>query len=248
MKKALIIGPAYPAPYQLAGTINNIANWNNTLTIRGFTSRVIKQGTQTRSAIQAAIQSFVAGLTSSDSAAIILLGHGGRVTDANGDESDGYDEAFSSSDILPITDDWIKAVLASAAIGSKIDVVHDMCYAGTSTRDRKPDGVPLLDPVVFPTECIEFKGKRESLKDRAIIPVSMNHRLWAACADGELSYQCLSGGLYHSIFSLYLCWALRSYPTKTATEIMNIAAGYVTAYVPSQHPQLEGSNLTGVPF
>jgi hypothetical protein len=248
MKKALIIGPTYPAPYALDATPNNIANWNNTLNIRGFPLRTILRGAQSRAQILAAMQAFVFGLASGDSAAIVLLGHGGRVADTSGDEADGYDEAFASSDLLPITDDWIGAVLASAASGSKIDIVTDMCYAGTSTREKRPDGAPQLDPA-WPSEAIQFKPeKRKPKAERAIVPASLNHRLWAACAEGELSYSGMSGGLAHSIFSLYLCWALRAYPTKTATEIMNIVAGYVTGYIPGQHPQLEGSNLQAVPF
>jgi len=58
----------------------------------------------------------------------------------------------------------------------------------------------------------------------------------------------MSGGLVQSLFSLYLCWALRAYPPKTATEIMNIVAPYVQAVVTGQVPQLEGINLTAVPF
>ena len=239
MKRALIVGPSYPAPYTLAATANNIQNWTTTLQARGFGLRTILAGQQSRGQIQAAIQGFVASLAPADAGALVLLGHGGRVTDTSGDEADGYDEAFASSDLQPITDDWLRGAVASCATPN-LDIVADMCYAGTSTRDL--GDAPQLDPNVWPRKAVKFPPRREA---RDLVPAALNHRLWAACREGETAYTCVSGGLYHSIFSLYLCWALRTYPAKNASDLMNLVSGYISAY---QHPQLEGINFGAVPF
>jgi hypothetical protein len=77
---------------------------------------------------------------------------------------------------------------------------------------------------------------------------STNRRLWAACAENQISHAVMSGGLIYSLFSIYLCWALRAYPNKTASELMAIVLPYVTRLAPSQIPQLCGTNLNQVPF
>jgi hypothetical protein len=247
MKKALIIGPKYTGANALASTVNDIADWRATLVARGFTSISAKTGALTRSLVQSYYKTFVTGLKATDRATIILLGHGGRVLDTSGDEGDGYDEAFAASDLLPITDDWLRATLALSK-SSLLDIVHDFCYAGTSTRIAAlPNQPPAIDSCIFPQAGITFDPiKRQG--GRRAVPVITNHRLWAACGEGELSYGVMSGGKARSIFSLGLCWWLRTYPTMNATDLMGSVAAYVTGYIPGQHPQLEGIDLNGVPF
>jgi len=254
MKRALIVGPTYPPPYQLAATPNNIANWINTLNQRGFSNRVVLQGNLPVQQIRNAIEAIIASTGPIDQSAIILLGHGGRLVDTSGDELDGYDECFAASDLQPICDDWLKSRLALLPTGARMDFVSDICYAGTSTDIvRAASGkecAPEIDSPIQRLANVPFRGPRKATKAtaRAIIPGAANHRLWAACGPSEFAYTCLSGGLWHSLFSLYLCWALRAYPTKTAIDLMNLVSGYVTLAAPGQHPQLEGSNLTAIPF
>jgi hypothetical protein len=245
MKKALIIGPTYTGANALASTANDIANWKATLAPRGVIVAT-KSGRLTRSVIQSAIKTFVVGLKVTDQAAIILLGHGGRIPDISGDESDGYDEAFASSEILPITDDWIRATLALSKT-SKIDWVADICYAGTSTRAPIKPGAPMVDACIFPQAGIMFDPVKRVAANRSM-PAITNHRLWAAGGEGEITYGAMFNGKANSVFSMGLCYYLRTYPTWTATEIMTATAAYVTGIVPGQHPQLEGIDLNGVPF
>lgn len=73
-------------------------------------------------------------------------------------------------------------------------------------------------------------------------------RLWSAALESQLDHTVISGGLQYSVFSFYLCWALRNYPTKTASEIMALIAPYVTRMFPDQTPQLKGQNLGQIPF
>jgi hypothetical protein len=247
MKKALIIGPTYTGANALASTVNNIANWKATLPTRGFTSISTKSGRLTRSVIQSAIKTFVTGLKVTDQAAIILLGHGGRIYDTSDDEADGYDEAFASSEILPITDDWIRSTLALSKT-NKLDIVHDFCYAGTSTRASRPQNAPpAIDSCMFPQGGITFDPMKRVAANRSVPPIT-NHRLWAAGGESEITYGVMSGGKAHSIFSLGLCHYLRTYPAMNALDLMAATAAYVTGYIPGQHPQLEGIGLSEVPF
>lgn len=210
MKKALLIsiGMAYPPPYQIPDPPNNLADFLRTLSTRGFSDMsIIQEERATRAAILSGMQSFVASLGPQDSGAIVFTGHGGRIADANGDESDHLDECIASVDLLPISDDTIQSILAQTS--RPIDVVLDCCY---------PDNSDIAK------------------------------RLWAAGRENQLDHAGMSGGVLRSVFSLYLCWALRAYPTKTAIEIMAIVAAYVTRAFPDQTPVLKGPDLSQIPF
>jgi hypothetical protein len=244
MKKALIIGPTYNGANAKLSTVNDIANWKATLSGRGFTSITVKSGRLTRSVIQSAVKSWTIGLSAVDQGAEIWLGHSGRVPDTSGDEPDSYDEAFASSEILPITDDWIRATTALSKT-SKLDIVAECCYAGTITRSPACNGPPKVDACIFPQGGPVFDPEPIS---RVNIPTITNHRLWAACGEGELSYGAMFGGKPNSVFSMGLCYWLRTYPAMNATDLMANVGVYVAGIVPAQHPQLEGINLDGVPF
>jgi hypothetical protein len=228
-KKAFIAGTPYAAPYTLPETVNDIANWQTTLASRGFTSIITKKTAieTTRANLRTSLAAFVASLVSGDSAAIILLGHGGQITDTSGDEPDGIDECYVSSDLLPISDDEIGDLLKKAALGTKIDIVMDYCYAGA------PDQ-PLM-----PGFARDYP--------KSITPAGL-YRSWGACREGEVSYSARSGTKWYSLFSLYLCWALRAYPAKSAIDLMTLVSGYVTTAMPKQHPVMAGQYIDQVPF
>lgn len=207
MKRALIISPAYPAPYTHPPTPNDRADWLATLAGRGFTALSTDPGL-TRTLVLAALWNFAGSLQAGDSGALILLGHGGRL---RGNEPDGYDECYVPADLQAIRDHEIGQILKTALLrGVKIDVVSEFCYSGTSTDGQL--------------------------------------RTWCACGAGQLAWWGYSAGLERSIFSLYLCYALRQYPTKTAAQIMPLVKGWVTAMIPGQTPQLDGPGTSVIPF
>jgi hypothetical protein len=228
-KKAFIVGAVYPPPYYLQETVNDVANWLATLTGRGFSQISVKNSAEatTRDALRISIRDFIQSLVAGDSAAIVLIGHGGRIADINGDEADGLDECYVSSDLLPISDDEIGDLLGDAPPGTAIDIVLEYCYAGAPDQPLMPG---------FSRDYPASDAPREF------------YRSWGAGMENELTYEVLSGGLWQSLFSLYLCWALRSYPLKNANEIIGIVGAYVTAAVPGQHPVLAGENTWQVPF
>ena len=242
-KKALLIGigSSYPDPYKIYSPPNDVANWTRTLQGRNFTISTLLEQNATRNNILNGMRSFVASLYSGDSGVIGLFGHGSYVTDHNGDEADGRDECYVSVDMQAVLDDDIRGILNNLRTGVKLDVVMDCCYAGTGTR--------MFINNIKDLRIHSIPGPLKSPKQpKVIVPVSMNHRLWAACADNQTSWEVSSGGIRYALFSLYLCWAIRTYPTKNATDLMNLVAPYVQAAVSSQVPQLEGMNLTNIAF
>lgn len=207
MKRALIISPAYPAPYTHPPTPNDRADWLATLAARGFTSMQVDSGA-TRSSVLVALWNFAGSLQAGDSGVLGLLGHGGRL---RGNEPDGYDECYVPADLQAIRDHEIGSILKTALLrGAKIDVVSEFCYSGTST-----------DAML---------------------------RTWCACGPGQLAWWGYSAGQERSIFSLYLCYGLRNYPTYTAAQLMAWLKPIVTRLIPSQVPQLDGPGTSGVPF
>jgi hypothetical protein len=73
-------------------------------------------------------------------------------------------------------------------------------------------------------------------------------RTWCGCGPAQTVWWGYSGGLVRSLFSLYLCYALRNYPAYTASQLMQLVRGWVMGAVPSQVPQLDGPGQSEVPF
>jgi hypothetical protein len=161
-----------------------------------------------------------------------MMGHGSKTPDLNGDEGDRYDECYVCSDLSLLTDDQISQALALAPAGTVIDLVQEICYAGTADRSAPP-----VKTRSTPMRVGVGSGTKPAY-----------YRAWQACGEDQLSYGGTSNGIRRSLFSLYLCWGLRAYPFNPATEIMDAVISYVTAAIPAQVPQLSGPNLNAVPF
>lgn len=233
MKKAFILAPPYQPPNTLPPRDNNVTLWQATLTARGFTSIVTASAARatTLAAIRPQLQAFMSGLVKGDRWAIIRTGHGYRMPDQNGDEADGYDECLALSDLSMLIDDEMATYLAIPPAGTVGDLVDDFCYAGNADRSPNPTRVHPIRNMV---------GVGSGTKPAY-------YRYWQACEDHETSWWGYSDGQPYSIFSLYLCWALRNYTFNPAIEMFNIVKNAVMG-VASQTPVLSGPNQDAVPF
>lgn len=79
------------------------------------------------------LSEIVKSLKSGDNFIFHYSGHGTQVTDLNGDESDGYDEALYLYDGALIDDD-INMYLSWIPEGVTCLVLLDSCFSGTATR------------------------------------------------------------------------------------------------------------------
>lgn len=231
MKKALVIGVPYQAPYTIESIPYDITDLQQTLSYRGFTSiQTLSTAAQTTaSSLNAALRAFCGGLLKGDRAAIVMVGHGSRIPDVSGDESDGYDEALAGSDLQLLTDDQINAALKLAPAGTIIDLAQDICYAGTADRSPLPSrSQPMRIGVGSGTKPAYY-------------------RAWQSSQEGQLSWGCISNGIPRSLYTLYLAWALRAYPFNPCTEIHGVVSSLV-ASVADQNPVLSGPYLDAVPF
>ncbi len=104
--------------------------------------------------IEQAVQRFVEELDCGSQAVLYLYGHGVLVADDNGDEEDGYDEAFVPYDGQwrsrdrhsglirdDMLGDWVEAMRRKVGPEGFVLVLLDACHSGSSLRGR--DGVRI---------------------------------------------------------------------------------------------------------
>lgn len=146
-KKALFIGINYfNTKNQLRGCINDAYAMRNFLTTFGFRndpahmlcltddqrSRDLRP---TRQNIIQALLWLVRGAQPGDSLFLHYSGHGIRVEDLDGDESDGYDEAICPEDFKvagPIIDDEMNTILVRGLpAGARLTAIYDCCHSGS---------------------------------------------------------------------------------------------------------------------
>lgn len=201
-KRALIIGiGAYPDVDYGWHTINGDNDVflaqeivrSNGFSAHHLTSLVNEQATFR--AITQAFQELIQVSKQGDVVYIHFSGHGQQVTDLDGDEQDGYDEAWIPYDALQepsdtyhgerhITDDqlneWLHRLRAKVGKAGTIIVVSDACHSGTATRD-------ITNPAEIRGAHSKFKltgVKHSYTAQRAIEWISIS-----ACADNECNRQ-----------------------------------------------------------
>lgn len=239
MKKALIVGINDYAPIgsggpDLNGCINDARDMANTLVICGFAPaqvRILTNQNATRANILNYLKSLISTSVKGDSLVFYYSGHGTRVANIGSDlEIDGLDEAICPHDYASagvIRDDDFKAVLSKLKAGVNLEVVFDCCHSGTGTR-KMDLGLsvdfsyetaryipPMLEDEFYMTYANEIPlsktSKKESFTTKALVPVvGMNHTLWAASKDNQVSMEGNMNGQIRGYFTYHFCKILRA--------------------------------------
>jgi hypothetical protein len=142
--RALCVGINYRGTaYELYGCINdanNLATQLRTFFPTAGEIRTITDDTATKptkAAILAGLDWLVTGLTAGQNVVFHFSGHGGRVRDTNGDEAGGLDSCIYTQGMTTITDDELRAALATRVpAGCKCLVILDSCHSGTAVDLR----------------------------------------------------------------------------------------------------------------
>ena len=138
MRRALCIGiDAYKPPNTLQGCVNDTGTWEKTLGALGFKVDKLLDERATRQAIIDALTALVRSSKSGDVLVLQYSGHGTQVTDLDGDESDGKDEALVPYDFDSgafLIDDDLRAVFSQLPEGVNLTCFIDCCHSGTITR------------------------------------------------------------------------------------------------------------------
>ena len=251
MKKALIIAVnAYPDPYKLRDSLNDKDDLAATLAGKGFAVTSLIDAQATRANVLAGYQAMVANANVGNPTVAAFFGHGSWF---NGPY--GAAQCICPVDVLQgrlIADYELAGIMAGLNPNATFDFINGACFSGTSTRAlaSKP-GEAKWTKLFFHQIPGPLKASKKVMAAKASVPVAgMKEVLWAACRKDQLSWGGLVGGKYRGIYPLYLCWALRAYPSYTRTQIDAIVSQYVKAVVAGQDPQLEGSaaELAQLPF
>ena len=166
---------------------NDVQLVKNALLRQGFLSSEIitlSNSQATKGSIISAIKEIESSVKSGDVVYIHFSGHGQQITDLNGDEKDGFDEAWIPYDAKidyvkgiyegenHIIDDEVYELLRNIRqkIGSngRIIVISDACHSGSATRGRKDefqDGEEYVrgvkDKFVIPDVSVKYDPSNE---------------------------------------------------------------------------------------
>ena len=239
MKKALIVGINDYAPIgsggpDLNGCVNDARDMANTLVICGFNPAKIKILTNqnaTRANILTYLKSLVNSSVKGDSLVFYYSGHGTRVANIGSDlEIDGLDEAICPHDYASagvIRDDDFKTVLDKLKAGVNMEVIFDCCHSGTGTRkidlgleiDFSQEAARFIPPMLEDEFYLTYASEMESSKNvkkitsltKALVPVvGLNHTLWAASKDNQVSMEGNINGQIRGYFTYHFCKILRA--------------------------------------
>ncbi len=176
--------------------------------------RTLTNRAATKKAIVAAINSIASASAPGDLVYIHFSGHGQRMTDTGGDESDRLDEAWIPYDAYRaycskdrgekhLSDDELARLFTRIAdrIGpeGRLIVVADACHSGDSSRGSTSSGVPVrgvMDDFIIPGTQHDGHEARPSVR----------WTLLSACKDYQLNFEHPRGyGLL--TYTLYEMWA-----------------------------------------
>jgi len=236
VKRAVIVGINYydHPNMSLRGCINDAYNIRQHLIDRrGYTLADLTLLTDeytnrrtnrypTRDNIIAAISQAVTKTKSEDTLFIHISSHGTSVTDHNGDERDGKDEAMVSADNKLIIDDEFKEFLVNKMpAGSKLRVLMDLCHSGTALDlpyNWRQGG--------FTKESAEVDGSHDCI-------------MLSGTYDAHVSYDAKIGGDFSGVFTHHIVKILSTAkPTLTWKELLETLCSRIEKAKFDQIPQL----------
>ncbi len=267
VKRLLSIGidqyPLWPPERQLNGCVNDVKLLQEVLAEQyGFPREqmaLLTNADATRDRILEALDALIAATGKDDVVVLHYAGHGSQVTDMEGDEPSGRDSTMVPHDSAgwqgqnrDITDDEI--ALKLEALGARttfITLIFDCCHSGTITRDTGAPRARSLPPDTRPREeLLKFRQPvpivtRGEAGPSGWMPIADKYVMIAGCRDDETSFEYTTseaeGRVPHGALTYFLAQELRKVtPGATYRDVFERASARVTAYAPSQHPQMEG--------
>lgn len=259
-RQALCIGiNDYPGTgSDLAGCVNDVKDWAEALTVRGYSVETMLNREATGKAIRNGIRELVGSARPGDSIVIQYSGHGSFVPDKDGDEPDGTDECICPYDIAskgPITDDELFDLYSSRKQGVKLLVISDSCHSGTVARFA-----PVTTPATImgkgaPRRTVRFLPPAAYLSKKEISRLGERRQrraasppgryaalLMAGCQDSEYSYDAYFQGRPNGAFTFV---ALRELAKLKSGATYRDWFGAIRKALPSQQypqsPNLYGS-------
>jgi hypothetical protein len=255
-KRALLIGiDKYKADSvrNLRGCVNDTELMRGILVGKfNFSSeniKILRNQDATREKIIKSIQTeLIAKAGPKDIIVLHYSGHGSRMIDVSGDETDGYDETLVTFDSrtekkFDLSDDEINGLLKQLTqITKNVTFIFDSCHsgaaarAGNTTRQIEADERHPPIPADF---ALGARGAGEGEADFRLN--SSDYVLISGCMATELSNERTFNARHHGALTWFLSQALGTAGNAaTYKSIMDEVRTEVASLYPSQHPQLEG--------
>lgn len=247
--RALLVGLSQYSEYRNSqwsdiNGVNDIRILKTLMQTKGFTIDTLVNTNATASNIRQALETLTKASKLNDTIYIHFSGHGQPFEDINGDEQDGWDEAFVPIDAQMyyhagiyegekhITDDELNVAFnrIRERIGTKglLFVVIDACHSGTMSRDNE---APINDDASVRGSYIGFskdkiyRPKREgetschySLQNgKTKAPII----ILEACQAWQQNTEVLIDGVYYGPLSYALYTELKNKSFKQVIENIN---------------------------
>jgi len=214
-----------------ANDLNGCINDQNDLIekLPGWSVTAFKDHEVTRSNFRNTIKNYIVGMRSGDILMIQYSGHGTRVADRSGDETDGYDEAIFLTD-GSFTDDQFNELMLLIPEGAIVIVVLDSCFSGTATRNK---GTYFKKKFVPSEDLPNWECAPKIVKD-----APLNHIVFSGCKSDQTSADSMIDGRYNGAFSYF--WLRTMDVNKTYKQWCDDTIYKLYIHGFEQVPTLEG--------
>jgi hypothetical protein len=268
-KRAFLIGIG---KYPRGNGWNNLSSENDlqyltkVLQLKGFENQYITEITNeaaTQAGITAAMEKFIASCKQGDIIVLHFSGHGQQITDDDGDEADGYDEAWVPYDAKArfdpveyrgqkhIRDDqigiWVDLLAKAVGGGGSVLVNIDACHSGTATRAQAlavargtptPFKLPGAATNAYRTPngaASEFLSSSNLQKANVVV--------FSASSPIQINYETVDDQ-QQGVGSLSYCFAqsLATLPAgATYADLFYRVKANIQSRIPNQIPMMEGN-------
>lgn len=254
-RRALCIGINRYASAPLNCCVADARRWASFLATQGFEVELLLDEQATLAKIKRGLELLVDNALPGDALAFQFAGHGTQIEDYDGDEADGFDEAFVPYDASVsglLVDDDFHAIAARLPARTSLTLFMDCCHSGTNSRFSPPVrlfGGEARVRYMPPTREIIEAHKRRCMRERGLRSVMSRNpgegpppartlpRVvhFAACLDHQYAYE--NAG--HGDFTRVTCGLLEGGSTRDFTIAAigeRVQRGF--AGNPRQTPQL----------
>lgn len=238
VKLALCVGLNYPGTSaELLGCVNDANDAADAFDDFGYRPKVLLE--PTKAELVASLKENLAHLRWGDRFIFWYSGHGTKIVDRDGDESDNYDEALVCADYRQrgiLLDDELYLLANSRARGSRMYSFSDSCHSGSVNKFFHTEGA---------TGRVKYLPFREALEgDELQATLALQERvtltkprvgtlLFSGCRDDEYSYDAEFNGRANGAFTYHALQALSNKPKN-----MRDWNEQIRFYLPtSQYPQ-----------
>ncbi|MEI7672690.1 MAG: caspase family protein, partial [Deltaproteobacteria bacterium] len=183
--------------------------------------RLIQEFQATRPAILDGLNWVRDGVRGGDKALIYYSGHGTQVTDLNGDEADGCDEALVPVDGVStdkcVLDDEIGQILDKMDPACMVVLVVDSCFSGTITKSMYGGNARDIKWVNQSADTCNQPVNIKSIHQKQMELSGANRVVLTATAENEVAYGDMTNSGKGSVLSQAIADVLQDGTSSTLT-------------------------------